>query len=253
MNRSPFAIVCALLIVVGWTASPSSAQQKTVKECQDEWRANKADNQAKGIKEKDYVAQCRGTAATAAPAAAPVQTNVAPPPLAPSGKGKSAKECRAEWRVNKADNEAKGITEKQYIAQCRGGAIAVAPTPAPAPAPAPAPTTARSAPTTTVNTRPPVAPTAPTGVGQYQTEAEAKGRCFSDTVVWVNLKSRIYHFAGTKKRKHQRRHLHVRERGNSSRRSSVKDGKASLGKPLTAGPGSRRSGCADSARYGGQA
>ena len=139
MNRSPFAIVCALLIVVGWTASPSLAQQKTVKECQDEWRANKADNQAKGIKEKDYVAQCRGTAATAAPAAVPVRTNVAPPPSAPSGKGKSARECRAEWRVNKADNEAKGITEKQYIAQCRDGAIAVAPSPAPAPAPAPTP------------------------------------------------------------------------------------------------------------------
>ena len=213
MNRSPFAIVCALFIIVAWTASPSLAQQKTVKECQDEWRANKADNQAKGIKEKDYVAQCRGTAATAAPAAAPVQTNVAPPPSAPSGKGKSAKECRAEWRVNKADNEAKGITEKQYIAQCRGGAIAVAPTPAPAPAPAPAPTPARSAPTTTVNTRPRAAPTAPTGVGQYQTEAEAKGRCFSDTVVWVNLKSRIYHFAGTKNYGNTKEGTYMCERG----------------------------------------
>ena len=89
MNRSPFAIVCALLIVVGWTASPSLAQQKTVKECQDEWRANKADNQAKGIKEKDYVAQCRGTAATAAPADAPVQTNVARPRQRRPAKGKA--------------------------------------------------------------------------------------------------------------------------------------------------------------------
>jgi hypothetical protein len=36
MNLSPFAIVCALLIIVGSTASPSLAQQKTAKECQDE-------------------------------------------------------------------------------------------------------------------------------------------------------------------------------------------------------------------------
>lgn len=210
MNLSRFAIVCASLIIVGWTASPSLAQQKTVKQCHDEWRSNKADNQAKGIKEKDYVAQCRGTADTAAPAGAPVQTNVAPPPSAPSSKGKSAKECRAEWRANKADNEAKGITEKQYIAQCRGGAIAVAPTPAPAPAPAPTPPPARSVPTTTVNTRPSAAPTA---VGQYRTEAEAKGRCFSDTVVWVNLKSRIYHFAGTKNYGNTKEGTYMCERG----------------------------------------
>jgi hypothetical protein len=195
MKLSPFAIVCALLFIVGWTVSPSLAQQKTVKECQGEWRAHKADNQAKGIKEKDYVAQCRGTAAMAAPAAAPVRTDVAPPPSAPSGKSKSAKECRAEWRSNKADNEAKDITEKQYIEQCRNGTITAAPTPAQTPTLPPA----RSAPTTTTfNTRPPAVPPAPIAVGQYRTDAEAKGRCFSDTVVWVNLKSRIYHFAGTK-------------------------------------------------------
>ena len=196
MKHSPFATVCALLIIVGWAVSPSLAEQKTVKECRDEWRANKADNQAKGIKEKDYVAQCHGPAATAAPADAPVKTNLAPPLSAPSGKGKSAKECRTEWRASKADNEAKGITEKQYVAQCRDGAIAVAPNPPSAPAPIPPP--ARSEPTTAVNTRPPHATAAPAGVGQYRTEADAKGRCFGDIVVWVNLKSRIYHFAGTK-------------------------------------------------------
>lgn len=195
MKLSPFAIACGLLITVGWTFSPSLAQQKSVKECQAEWRANKADNQAKGIKERDYVAQCRGTAATAAPARAPVQTNVAAPPSAPSGKRKTAKRCRTEWQANKADNEAKGITEKQYVEQCRAGAVVA--TPSPAPAPEPTPPRARPA-TTTVNAPPPAAPNEPGRVGQYRTEAEAKGRCFSDTVVWVNLKSRIYHFAGTK-------------------------------------------------------
>ena len=212
MNLSRFAIVCASLIIVGWTASPSLAQQKTVKQCQDEWRSNKADNQAKGIKEKDYVAQCRGTADTAAPAGAPVQTNVAPPPSAPSSKGKSAKECRAEWRANKADNEAKGITEKQYIAQCRDGAIAVAPTHQPQP-----PlqhlhrrqrVLCRRLPSTHRLRLP-----RPPRVGQYRTEAEAKGRCFSDTVVWVNLKSRIYHFAGTKNYGNTKEGTYMCERG----------------------------------------
>ena len=34
--------------------------------------------------------------------------------------------------------------------------------------------------------------------GQFADEASAKARCPTDTVVWVNLPSKIYHFAGTK-------------------------------------------------------
>ena len=34
--------------------------------------------------------------------------------------------------------------------------------------------------------------------GQFADEASAKGRCPTDTVVWVNLPSKVYHFAGTK-------------------------------------------------------
>ncbi len=36
------------------------------------------------------------------------------------------------------------------------------------------------------------------GANQYTTEAQAKARCGSGTVVWANLKSKIYHFAGHK-------------------------------------------------------
>ena len=50
-------------------------------------------------------------------------------------------------------------------------------------------------------------------IGQYRTEAEAKGRCFSDTVVWVNLKSRIYHFAGTKNYGNTKEGTYMCERG----------------------------------------
>ena len=59
---------------------------------------------------------------------------------------KTAKECREEWRANKAANQASGVTEKAYVAQCRGGTAPAQPTAAPAPPPAPAPTAAPAAP-----------------------------------------------------------------------------------------------------------
>src|SRR5437868_11479956 len=43
---------------------------------------------------------------------------VAPTALA---QQKTIKECRAEWQANKAENQAKRITEAAYIAQCRAG------------------------------------------------------------------------------------------------------------------------------------
>jgi hypothetical protein len=36
------------------------------------------------------------------------------------------------------------------------------------------------------------------GANQFTAEAQARARCASDTVVWANEKSRIYHFAGNK-------------------------------------------------------
>ncbi|WP_413771385.1 hypothetical protein [Mesorhizobium sp. PAMC28654] len=38
----------------------------------------------------------------------------------------------------------------------------------------------------------------PTGANQFATEGQAKSRCPSGTVVWVNLKSKIFHFAGSR-------------------------------------------------------
>ena len=37
-----------------------------------------------------------------------------------------------------------------------------------------------------------------TGANEFAAEALAKARCPTDTVVWANLKSKIYHFSGTK-------------------------------------------------------
>jgi hypothetical protein len=94
------------------------------------------------------------------------------------------KECGDEWKAAKANNTATGQTWPEFLKSCRAQkAATAAPAAAPAPAPAPAPmqTAAR-----------------PTGAGQFSTEAEAKARCPSDTVVWVNTNSRIYHYAGTR-------------------------------------------------------
>jgi hypothetical protein len=191
-------VALAFMIFTG-TMSLSShawAQQKTVKACQEEWRADKAANQAKGITEKAYVAQCRGGAATAQPAAPP--TSPAASPERASGQ-KTVKACQEEWRADKAANQAKGITEKAYVVQCRaGGTAAQSPPSAPA-APTATPAAPPSAPAASTTTKPAPAPTtstAPAGQNQFSSEAEAKGHCPSDTVVWVNLTSKIYHYAG---------------------------------------------------------
>jgi hypothetical protein len=142
MRVSLVAILCSALTGLVIASSPALAQQKTVKACQAEWRADKTANQAKGITEKAYVEQCRAGGAAATPAATPAAAKPAPTATAP----------------------------------------APATTPASAPASRPAPAAA----------------TAPTGANQFSAEAQAKARCPADTVVWANLGSKIYHFSGHK-------------------------------------------------------
>jgi hypothetical protein len=209
------AVVCSL--------SVGPAFAKTAKDCTAEWRADKAGMQARGVTEKAYVEQCkagvtpaasappsRPTAATPAPAAPPTQTSA-------SRSQKTAKDCIAEWRADKAGMQARGVTEKAYVEQCRaGGAAPTATAPeskptAPAPAPkqaspaAPAQPARKPAPTNTAAPVPAPAQQSPASkgsatleIGQFADEASAKARCPSDTVVWVNLPSKIYHFAEAK-------------------------------------------------------
>ena len=195
-------------------STATATGQKTVKACEEEWRANKAANQANGVSEKAYVTQCRGgaapaqTTAPAAPAPAPASTATA------TGQ-KTVKACQGEWRANKAANQANGVSEKAYVTQCRGGAPPAQTTAAPAPPPpAPAPTAAPAAPAhapaaAAPPTRPapapaatpgpaPSVPASPTGANEFSTEAQAKATCPSDTVVWANLISKIYHYSDTR-------------------------------------------------------
>jgi hypothetical protein len=161
MNKL-FAV--ALCGVVGLFAASSSAhaQQKTEKACKEEWKADKAANQAAKITEKAYVEKCRGVAAKPeaekAPAAAPAK------PAAPAAAMPKP----------------------------------AAPAPAAA-APAPAPAATKMAPPPAAKPEPAKPATAASsGKNEFASDLLAKAHCPSDTVVYVNLKSKIYHFAGTK-------------------------------------------------------
>lgn len=210
-------------------SAPSTSQRradttstgKTAKDCVAEWRADKAGMKARGVTEKAYVEQCRGGGTTPTSSAPSPSTITPAPTRTQSGSTtsqKTAKDCIAEWRADKAGMQARGTTEKTYVESCKGGGLAptaTAPQPAPTAAPAPAPRQAspetqaapapKPAPTiTTAAPAPPVrAPSANNNgatleAGQFADEGSAKARCPTDTVVWVNLKSKIYHFAGTK-------------------------------------------------------
>ena len=120
-------------------------------------------------------------------------------------QAKTAKECRAEWQANKAENQAKKITESAYVKECTASAATTQPAVAkPTKKTEPKAVPASAAPKTETKMAP--APAAPAvklpstaaGANQYTTEAQAKARCGSGTVVWANLSSKIYHFSGHK-------------------------------------------------------
>ena len=107
------------------------------------------------------------------------------------------RQCGDEWKAAKANNTTNGMTWQEFLKQCRtqkeSSAAPAAAAPAAAPAPAPAPAQ-------TYQPKPVPAQTAAraTGAGQFTTAAEAQARCPSDKVVWLNTKSHIYHYAGTR-------------------------------------------------------
>jgi hypothetical protein len=112
-----------------------------------------------------------------------------------SAQQKTAKQCAQEWAANKEAIRASGKTKKAYVAECRAQTAAAAPT---QPTPAPAPTYSQQGaqqPTTTGRQRQTY--TSPTGGAQFASEVQARAHCPSDTVVWVNLNSKVYHFSGT--------------------------------------------------------
>jgi hypothetical protein len=208
MKRSFVLLLCSAVIGVLTFSAPVAA--KTTKECQSEWRADKAANQAKGITEKAYVAKCRSAENAMKPKAEKssakekmtkeTKTKKAETKKEESkksaGKEKSVKACQAEWRANKKANQAKGVTEKAYVEQCRSGSAMTAPTTMPSSASSTKMEKSTSKPHEKMSSTPGMGK--PTGADQYATESQAKSHCSRGTVVWVNLESKIYHFSGGK-------------------------------------------------------
>jgi len=78
---SPLSLLCAITLAsTVILSSPAWTQQKTSKQCNDEWTANKAEIQASGKKKKDFIAECRAgrTAAPAGTTQSPAATAPAP-------------------------------------------------------------------------------------------------------------------------------------------------------------------------------
>jgi len=80
MKKSLIGLVCAAVAGSLVMSVPATAQQKTEKQCREEWKAA-GGKKATGKTEKDYVAGCHVTAGAkpAAPAAAPAATAPAKP------------------------------------------------------------------------------------------------------------------------------------------------------------------------------
>ena len=222
--------------IVGAFVLASPAVAKTAKECRAEWTADKAANQAKGVTEKAYIERCRAAdkkPKTAKdekePATSKEKTTAkekaATKTVAPAaGNKKTAKECQDEWRANKTATQAKGITEKAYVEDCRTGKTAMTP-PVAAPVPNREPAQTRIAPRKAEpekSTAAPVKPMAPVaaapasgkpeGANQFAAESQAKAHCPSGLVIWANLDSKIYHFAGNKDYGHTKQGAYMCEK-----------------------------------------
>ena len=90
------------------------------------------------------------------------------------------KQCGNQWQAAKAAGTTNGQTWPQFLAKCRAQQKTGAGTAAPA-----------HAQQTTDGPEP-----APARAGEFATEQQARARCPSETVVWVNTLSHVCHFPG---------------------------------------------------------
>jgi hypothetical protein len=71
MNRQIVVVLCSAAVAIAASSPLAIAQQKSIKACLEEWRANRAANIASGVTPKAYLAQCRGSAANQTAAGSP--------------------------------------------------------------------------------------------------------------------------------------------------------------------------------------
>lgn len=196
----------ALALAAAWAFAAPAGAQSIMKVCAAEWSQAKASGTTGGASWQQFLAQCRARqngAATAAPAPAPAPAPQPAPAAAPAQS--VMKQCAAEWSSAKAAGATNGATWRQFLEGCRtrhAGAPAQETQrpwwlPAPSASAPPAPTA--NAPAPTPSYVPPPRPAAQaTGAGQFANESEARGKCPNDTIVWINDKSHVYHYAGTR-------------------------------------------------------
>ena len=133
----------------------------------------------------------RVSVARLAAAAALLQFVFAAP--APANAESVMAACARDWKEAQSAGATGGATWPQYLAHCKTQRSATA-TPAPAPA---APSQQSGSLFPWLN-KPSQSAPAPVGTGQFSTEAEARYRCPSDAVVWINTDSKVYHYQGSR-------------------------------------------------------
>jgi hypothetical protein len=215
MGRSFIHFLAAGTIGVVLALSGAANAESVMKMCGDQWKAAKAAGTTAGQTWPQFLAQCRtqqpsGSAAapaptTYAPAPTPAPTTYAPEPASPTKTQSVMAVCGAQWKAAKAAGTTNGATWPQFFSQCRAQtANTAAPTtyaPAPAPATQPsiwpwqrpqAPQPSAAQPSRQPQPQVAARPAAPMSAS----EAQAQAMCPGALVVWVNTKSRIYHFPG---------------------------------------------------------
>ena len=166
--RSLHLVSIVALCLLGASAAPAWAQQKTAKVCKEEYSANKPAIKAAKEKKGDFIAACKalpvGTAtpigsAAAAPAPAAPRPAPAPTPAAPMAAPAPAAPSSAPAQRTQATPAGPGENA------CGNGYAHL--------------------------------PANHTAV-QFCTDAEAQRRCPGAPVVWLNTKSGVFHAAGKK-------------------------------------------------------
>ena len=235
--RYSFGSLVAAAIVFGLPiAAPTAANAESVmRTCVTQWKQAEAAGTTGGQTWPQFLAQCRTTegAAGAAPATAPASQSGSllpwwgqpAPAAAPASNagGSTAHQsvmrlCASRWKDAKAAGTTGGQTWPQFLAQCRAsqGSVGAAPSGggfASAPAQAPAPSQSGSL----FPWQRPAAPASNVGApsaaraGEYATELQARAQCPSETVVWTNTSSGIYHYPGTRYYGHTRQGAYMCE------------------------------------------